>query len=268
MNELEIFNFKGKEVRTVLKDGEVWFVAKDIASILGYVDTNSAISRHCKGTVKHTVIENSGFGARNIQVNIILERDIYRLIMSSKLPSAEQFEEWVVSEVLPSIRKNGIYATDNTIECMLNNPDFAIKLLTTLKEERIQKQIVEEKLLIAEVKIEEDKPKVIFADAVTKTDTNILVRELAKLITQNGKEIGGNTLYKYMRDNGYLIKSGSDYNLPTQKSAMMKIYYIKESIFINDFGKDKIKRTAMITPKGQIYFINKILKYTDKEIDK
>lgn len=257
MNEMKIFNNEdfGK-VRTVLKDGEVWFVAKDIAEILGYSNTNEAISRHCKGVAKHEVGVETGKKAnretayQNIMLSIIPERDVYRLIMRSKLPTAEKFEEWVVGDVLPAIRKHGGYLTPQKIEEALLSPDTIIRLATDLKAER-------EKRLQAEKQIELDKPKVIFAEAVEASVNSILIRDMAKLLNKNGINIGEKRLYQWLRDNNFVQKTC---NKPTQRAVNLGVLELKEGL---RFGKNKVLVpcfTTKVTGKGQIYFMNKLKK--------
>ena len=194
----------------------------------------------------------------NQETWIINESGLYSVILRSDKPEAKPFRKWVTSEVLPSVRKHGIYATQNTVDQMLADPDTAIRLLTTLKEERAARQALE-------VKVERDKPKVLFADAVSVSKTSILIGELAKLLKQNGVDIGQNRLFAWMRDKGYLIRRmGSDYNLPTQRSMEMGLFEIKESCVAHADGHTSISKTPKITGKGQIYFVEKFLgKSTD-----
>lgn len=251
MNELQTFNFEDLPVRTLIVDKEPYFVGKDVAEVLGYKRTADAIREHVeledKGVGK---IQTPG-GKQN--VTIVNESGLYSLIFSSKLESAKRFKRWVTSEVLPSIRKHGIYATDNVIENTLNNPDYIINILTEYKKEK-------EHNLVLEQQVKENKPKVLFADSVAGSDNSILVGELAKLLKQNGVDIGQNRLFKWLRNNGYLIKkSGESYNLPTQKSMDLEILDIKKRVINNPDGSSKITRTPKVTGKGQQYFINKFL---------
>lgn len=181
------------------------------------------------------------------------EGEVYRLTMKSKLPNAEKFQDWVCNEVLPSIRKHGAYMTDNVLEQAISNPDFMIGLLQNLKEE--QKKRIE-----AEAKIELDKPKVLFSEAVTTSKTSILIGDLAKIIKQNGVEMGQNRMFSWLRDNGYLIKrKGSDFNMPTQKSMEMKLFEIKETAITHSDGHITINKTPKVTGAGQVFFVNKLL---------
>ena len=207
----EIFNFHGQDVRAVTINNEPYFVGKDVAGILGYQNGSRDVNRHVDEEDK--LKYRFGTSGQDREMIIINESGLYSLILSSKLPQAKEFKRWVTSEVLPTIRKNGMFATDE----LLDNPDFAIATLQKLKEEREAKKLLE-------AQIEADRPKVLFADAVSASHTSILVGELAKLISQNGYKIGANRLFAWMRENGYLIKrKGSDWNMPTQRSMDLKL---------------------------------------------
>lgn len=248
MNELKIFeNPEFGSVRTVEIDGEPWFVGKDVATALGYANTADAIQKHVDNDDKlESQIAISG---QNRKIIVINESGLYSLVLSSKLPSAKKFKKWVTSEVLPSIRKHGMYAEKE----LLDNPDLLIKVAQALKEEREKnKKLSEENKRM--------KPKEIFADAVTVSDTCILIGELAKIIKQNGVDIGQNRLFTWMRDNGYLIsRKGTDYNMPMQKSMDLGLFEIKERTINNPDGSVRITKTVLVTGKGQQYFINKFL---------
>ena len=253
MNDIQIFkNDSFGAVRTVEVNGTPYFVGKDVAEILGYADPQKAMKMHIDDEDKLTrQIVVSG---QNRNVTIINESGLYSLILCSKLPKAKQFKHWVTSEILPAIRKHGAYMTENTIEKALTSPDFLIQLATQLKEEQAQRKALE-------VQIEADKPKTIFADAVSVSKTSILVGELAKLLKQNGIEIGQNRLFAWLREKGYLIsRKGTDYNMPTQKSMELKLFEIKENSITHSDGHTSITKTPKVTGKGQIYFINIFLK--------
>lgn len=246
MNNISIFeNPDFGQIRTTEVDGKTYFAGKDIAAALGYVSTANAIAAHCKGVTEIMTPTNSGVQP----MKYISEGDVYRLIAHSKLPSAEKFERWVFDEVLPSIRKHGAYMTDETLKKALTSPDFLIQLATELKQEQ-------EKRKELESKIEQDKPKVIFADAVEASHTSILIGELAKILRQNGYEIGQNRLFAKLRNEGYLCKSGTSYNMPTQRSMEMGLFEIKETTVAVPNGS-KVTKTTKVTGRGQIYFINK-----------
>lgn len=248
MNNLEVFNFESKEVRTLLIDNEPWFVGKDVADILGYQNGSRDINRHVDEDDRHKVMIFDG--NQDKETIIINESGLYSLILSSKMPNAKKFKRWVTSEVLPSLRKHGVYATEETIDKILSNPDFGIRLLSELKEER-------EKTKLLKNENEQLKPKALFADTVSASDTSILIGQLAKLLKQNGNDIGQNRLFKILRKDGYLGKSGENYNLPTQKSMNLKVMEIKERTVNNSDGSVRITKTPMITGKGQVYFVNK-----------
>ncbi|WP_136022664.1 BRO family protein, partial [Streptococcus pyogenes] len=190
----EIYKFKGQEVRTVTIDNEPYFVGKDVAEILGYAKARNAIASHVDDEDKKDAPIQGTLGGTQT-MTIINESGLYSLILSSKLPQAKEFKRWVTSEVLPTIRKHGMYATDE----LLDNPDFAIATLQKLKEEREAKKLLE-------AQIQADRPKVLFADAVSASHTSILVGELAKLLKQNGVNIGATRLFTWLRKHGYLIK--------------------------------------------------------------
>lgn len=248
MNELKIFkNQEFGQIRTVQLNNETYFVGKDIAEALGYADTFGALKKHVSEEDKLVCQIDSAGQKRD--VTVINESGLYALIFGSKLESAKRFKYWVTSEVLPSIRKHGIYAVDD----LINDPEMAIKAFTALKEERERN-----KLLQADNN--RMKPKEIFADAVATSHTSILIGDLAKMLKQNGVETGQKRLFEWMRSNGYLIKrNGTDYNMPTQKSMEMGLFEIKESTINNPDGSVRINRTTKVTGKGQQYFINKFL---------
>lgn len=245
MNELNIFeNEEFGQVRTVVIDRQPYFMASDVAKALGYSNTRDAILRHCKCVVKYDIATTQG----NISsISFIPESDIYRLIIKSKLPSAERFEKWVMEEVLPSIRKSGGYIAGQD---RMSDAELMAKALLVA-----QKQIEERN-----TQIEQMKPKAIFADAVSASEKSILVGELSKLIKQNGVDIGQNRLFKWMRDNGYLIRrKGTDYNMPTQYSMELGLFSIKETTITHSDGHISVSKTVKVTGKGQVYFINKFL---------
>lgn len=253
MNQLQMFNhekFGGLEILII--DGKENFPANDVAKQLGYSNPSDAVNRHCRkdGVVFHEVIDSLG---RTQQKKFINEGNLYRLITNSKLPDAERFEVWVFDEVLPSIRKHGAYMNPSTLEQAIANPDFTIGLLTNLKDEQ-------EKRRIAELKLEEQKPKVLFADSVEASQTSILIRELAIILKQNGIDTGERRLYEWMRSNGFLVKRyGTDRNTPTQRSMDMGLFEIKETPINHNSGLISINKTTKVTGKGQVYFINKLL---------
>ena len=243
---VQMFQFQQHAVRVVKDEqGDPWFVAKDVADVLRYERPETAIARHCEGSVT-TPKQGGGF------LTIIPERDVYRLVMRSKLPSAEKFEEWVVGDVLPSIRKHGGYLTPEKVEEALLNPDTIIRLATELKEERVKR-------LALASKVQEDAPKVLFADSVSASSTSILVGELAKILKQNGIEIGQNRLFERLRQDGFLMKDGSSRNMPTQRSMDMGLFTIKETVINKPDGSVLVSKTVKVTGRGQVYFIDYFL---------
>lgn len=247
MNNLKIFeNKEFGEIRTVIKDGEPWFVGKDVTKILGYERPTKAILDHVDGEDLDAVPIQDSIG-RMQNTPVVNESGLYSLILSSKLPNAKKFKKWVTSEVLPSIRKNGGYIAGQ--ETMSDDELMARAL-----------QVAQNKILERDKQIETMKPKAIFADAVAASHTSILIGDLAKLISQNGVNIGQKRLFKWLRDNGYLIKrNGSDWNMPTQRSMEVKLFEVKESTINNPDGSIRINRTPKVTGKGQQYFVNKFL---------
>lgn len=244
----EIFNFHGRTVRTVTVNDTPYFVGKDVAEILGYAKARNALSTHVdsEDALKWGVMDELG---RKQETTIINESGLYSLILSSRLPQAKEFKRWVTSEVLPTIRKNGMFATDE----LLDNPDFAIATLQRLKEEREAKKLLE-------AQIEADRPKVLFADAVSASKSSCLIGELAKILKQNGIDIGQNKLFQWLRSNGYLIsRRGESWNQPTQKSMQLGLFELKKTNINHADGHTTVNTTTKVTGKGQQYFINKFL---------
>lgn len=244
MNDLTVFkNESFGEIRTLIINGEPWFVGKDIAVALGYSNPRKALGDHVDDEDKGvTKCDTLGGKQELIAIN---ESGLYSLVLSSKLPTAKQFKRWVTSEVLPSIRKTGGYIAGQE---NLSDSELMAKALL------VAQRTIEER----NKQIETMKPKALFADAVSGSDTSILVRDLAKLLKQNGVDIGEKRLYKKLRDDGYLIKIGESKNTPTQKAMEMKLFEIKESVIIVD-GKSRVAKTTKVTGKGQTYFINRFL---------
>lgn len=251
MNDLKVFMYNEQTVRTLFDEkGELFFVGKDVAEILGYQRPDNAIRNHVDDEDKAMhQISASGQMRNMLAIN---ESGLYSLVLSSKLPTAKQFKRWVTSEVLPNIRKHGTHMTSETIEKVLADPDTIIQIATQLKEERAKR-------MQAEVVIEQQKPQVLFAKAVETSETSILVGQLAKLLTQNGINIGQNRLFAWLRDNGYLGKKGAHYNEPTQYAVERGWFEVVERTMQNPDGSVRITRTTKVTGKGQVYFINKLL---------
>ena len=254
MNELQIFNSNEfGQIRTVTIDNESWFVGKDVATALGYKNTKDALATHIESCDKIMGSQNATPSitdsiGRTQHPTWINESGLYALIFGSKLESAKRFKHWVTSEVLPSIRKHGVYAVDE----LINNPEMAIKAFTALKEEREKN-----KVLIADNK--RMKPKEIFADAVASSKTSILIGDLAKILKQNGIETGQKRLFEQLRQEGYLMKSGNSKNMPTQKAMEKGLFEVKETTINNPDGSIRVTKTTKVTGIGQQYFINKFL---------
>lgn len=253
MTDLQIFkNPEFGAIRTIEKDGEPWFVGKDVAAALGYERPTKAILDHVDDEDKDEVPIQDSIG-RSQNTPIINESGLYSLVLSSKLPTAKKFKRWITSEVIPSIRKHGAYMTPDKLEEVLLKPDTLIQLAQNLKAEQ-------EKRRALEAKVETDKPKVLFADSVEAAKTSILIGELAKLLKQNGINIGQNRLFQWLRQNGYLIRrQGSDYNMPTQRAMEMGLFEIKETTITHSDGHIHVSKTPKVTGKGQVYFVNLFL---------
>ena len=244
MNDMKIFeNSEFGAVRVVDVNGEPWFVARDVASALGYVDTTQAIRMHCEKAKDFRGVEMT---ATATPMKIIPEEDVYALIFGSRLESAKQFRRWICDEVLPAIRKHGGYK----LEEALTDPDTIIRLATNLKAEREKRQALEAQAAA-------DRPKVVFAESIEVAKTSILVGEMAKLIKQaTGCDMGQNRFFEWLRANGYLHKGGSARNMPTQRCIDAGWMEIKEGTRIGSSGECHITRTPKVTGKGQIYFVN------------
>ncbi|MGO5283119.1 phage antirepressor [Catenibacterium mitsuokai] len=247
MNELQLFNFENHEVRSLLLNNEPWFVGKDVADVLGYSNSRKALNDHVDAEDKE-VLTSRNVTLENIPnrgITVVNESGLYSLILSSKLPSAKKFKRWVTSEVLPALRKTGQYQVKE-----LSGQELMAKAL-------IEAQSV---LAAKDKQIEQMKPKVVFADAVATSHTSILVGELAKILKQNGIEMGQKRLFAWLREKGYLIKrQGTDYNMPTQKAMDLGLFEIKEGSYVNGSGVNITTKTPKVTGKGQQYFINKFL---------
>lgn len=248
MNDIKIFERpEFGAVRVVEKDGEPWFVAKDVCECLelGNPRTSLALLDDDERGV-HTMDTLGG----HQEVSIISEAGLYSLILRSRKPNAKEFKRWVTHEVLPCIRKHGAYMTPDKLEEVLMNPDTLIRLAQELKAEREKRKVLEQKA-------KEDRPKVVFAESIEVAKTSILVGEMAKLINQaTGLDIGQNRFFEWLRKNGYLHKGGNAYNMPTQRSIDAGWMEVKEGTRIGSNGECHITRTPKITGKGQIYFIN------------
>lgn len=241
-NEIQQFDFKGTALRILTDEaGEPWFVAKDVCNILGLENSRKATAE-LDPDEKNTVTISDGISG-NPNKTIISEPGLYKLIMRSRKQEAKEFQRWVTHEVLPSIRKHGAYMTQQTLDKALTSPDFLIQLATKLKEEQ--------------EKVKELEPKARFADAVAASDGTCLIGELAKMLRQNGLDIGQNQLFAKLREDGYLGKTGSNRNVPTQKAMDLGLFRIKETAITHSDGHVTINRTAKVTGKGQTYFVDR-----------
>ena len=216
--------------------------------MLGYSNSRKAIADHVdsedKGVTKCYTLGGTQ------QIAIINESGLYSLILSSKLPDAKKFKRWVTSEVLPTIRKHGAYMTDAKAAAIVTDKGSLADLLQQAAEQLKRKDI----------QIEQMKPKALFADAVSTSDTPILVGELAKILHQNGVSMGQNRMFRWLRYNGYLIsRKGSDYNMPTQRAMELGLFKIKENAITHSDGHVTITKTTKVTGKGQQYFVNKFV---------
>lgn len=270
-NNIEIFsNDEFGSIRTLNINGEPWFVGKDVAEVLGYERPTKAVSDRVEDDDIDGIPIQDSIG-RMQNTPIINESGLYSLILSSKLPTAKKFKRWVTNEVLPSIRKHGVYATEMTIEKTLSDPDYIIQILSAFKKEKEYKEKLQlensqqkETIVNLNEQIENDKPKIEFAQQIHNSKDTILIRELAKIISSNGVNIGERKLYSMLRDNGFLIsKQGLDYNSPTQKSMNLGLFKVVESAVKTNYGTTKINRTTRVTPKGQEYLLNYVLKNTN-----
>lgn len=253
MNNLQIFNSpEFGQVRTIQQNGEPWFVGKDVAEILGYKDTSDAMKKHVD--IEDKLTRRFADSGQNREMYIINESGLYSLILSSKMPKAKEFKRWVTSEVIPAIRKTGGYIAGS--ENMTDAEIMAKAVLVAQSTIQQRDQRIKE----LENDVQAAKPKVLFADAVSASDSTILIGDLAKILKQNGYNTGQKRLFQWLRDNGYLIKrQGADYNSPTQRSMELGLFRVKETPIIHADGHVTVNKTVKVTPKAQIYFANKFL---------
>lgn len=253
MNNLQIFDSPDfGQIRTIQQNGEPWFVGKDVADILGYQNGSRDVNRHVDEDDRQNY-QNGTFES-NRGLTIINESGLYSLILSSKMPKAKEFKRWVTSEVIPAIRKTGGYIAGS--ENMTDAEIMAKAVLVAQSTIRQRDQRIKE----LESDVAAAKPKVLFTDAVSASDSTILIGDLAKILKQNGYNTGQKRLFQWLRDNGYLIKrQGADYNSPTQRSMELGLFRVKETPIIHADGHVTVNKTVKVTPKAQIYFANKFL---------
>lgn len=238
----------GCSVRTITIDEEPWFVGKDVCAALGYANETDAMNRHCKGVVKRYPLQTPG-GVQEIR--IINEPDMMRLICGSKLESAKRFEAWVFEEVLPTIRKHGIYATGEKLLELISKPENAIKVFQTLKDEQDKRKALE-------AKIEEDAPYTEFGKSVEVSAGCMLIGEFAKVLAQNGREIGQNRLFELLRNEGILGKTGNRRNVPSQEHVEAGRFRVSYRIIQHASGRAESKATPYLTPKGQVWLLKRM----------
>ncbi len=244
MNELKVFNSEEfGDVRTVTINGDPWFVGKDVAAALGFTNPRDAISTHVFDEDKG--VESIDTLGGKQKMTVINESGLYALVFGSRLKSAQRFKHWVTSEVLPAIRRTGGYQM----------PAPQGKELLALAVLEAQKTIEAQN-----TEIERMKPKAIFADAVSASTSSILIGDLAKLLRQNGVDTGQKRLFEQLRNEGYLMKTGSSRNMPKQKYVANGFFQIKETVISNPDGGVRMTKTTKVTGKGQQYFLNKYLK--------
>ncbi|EEH66410.1 phage antirepressor protein [Actinomyces urogenitalis DSM 15434] len=259
MSEVIPFDYEGTNFRALQDSaGEPWFVANDVCEALGLSNPRSSLALLDEDEKGVHSMDTPG-GTQNLA--IVSEAGLYSLILRSRKPEAKAFKRWVTHEVLPAIRRHGVYATPDTVEAMLQDPDTMIATLTALKTEREARQALQ-------AQAEADRPKVIFADAVAASHSTILIGDLAKLLRQNGVEIGANRLFEWMRRNGFLIaRKGTDRNMPTQRAQEMGLFWVKETAITHSDGHVTVSRTPKVTGKGQEYFVSRFLdgRFTTEE---
>lgn len=250
MNELQIFkNAEFGEVRVVEHEGQPWFVASDVAKALGYEKPNNAVNEHCKKVNKFSY-PNSG----QLQpYNIIPESDVYRLVMRSNLPKAIEFQDWICEEVIPSLRKTGGYMLTKADD----TPESIMARAVLVAQDTIER--LKSHAAKLESRVEEMRPKELFADSVSASESSILVGQLAALLKQNGVNIGQNRLFERLRNDGFLIKFGERRNCPTQRALDMGLFELKERTVNNPDGSVRITLTTKVTGKGQVYFVNRYI---------
>lgn len=246
MNELKTFeNERFGNVRVTMIDNEPWFVASDVCRALEIAPT---ATRRLDDDEKGMRSTQTPGGKQEMAV--VNESGLYSLVLGSRKPEAKAFKRWVTHDVIPAIRKHGVYMTPDALEKALLSPDYLLKVVTALKNETDKRKALEQQ-------VERDKPKVILADAITESDDSVLVKTLATILKQNGYDIGQNRLFEQLRNEGFLVsRAGNSRNLPTQRSMDMGLFEVRESVIYS--GRDtKVVQTPYVTGKGQIYFVNK-----------
>ena len=247
---LQVFEYEGTKVRTVLIDGEAWLVAKDVCDVLGLTNPTMAVQELDSDERAKYYLGRSPINGGGGEVNVINEAGLYKLTFKSRKLAAKEFTRWVTHEVLPSIRQHGAYLTPAKVEEILTDPDLIIRLAQELKAERARR-------VELEAEAEANKPKLIFANAVNTSQSSILIGNLAKVLTQNGVKIGQNRLFEWLREHGYLMScKGERCNYPTQTSMERGLFEVKKRVINNSDGSTRVTHTTKVTGKGQIYFVN------------
>lgn len=250
-NEIQQFDFRGASLRTLTdKAGEPWFVAKDVCDILEL--TNPAVALQSLDDDEKTNLSNSYVWSESGRRPLIIsEPGLYRLVMRSRKPEAKEFQRWVTHEVLLQIRKTGGY-----IPTTAADDDMTILAKAVMIGQRTM-EAQKQKIAEQQTRIVELEPKARFADAVAASDGTCLVGELAKMLRQNGMDIGQNRLFRLLQADGYLGKSGSNRNVPTQRAMDLGLFRIKETTVTHADGHTTVSRTPKVTGKGQRYFIDR-----------
>lgn len=250
-NEIQQFDFRGASLRTLTDEaGEPWFVAKDVCDILEL--TNPAVALQSLDDDEKTNLSNSYVWSESGRRPLIIsEPGLYRLVMRSRKPEAKEFQRWVTHEVLPQIRKTGGY-----IPTTAADDDMTILAKAVMIGQRTM-EAQKQKIAEQQTRIVELEPKARFADAVAASDGTCLVGELAKMLRQNGMDIGQNRLFRLLQADGYLGKSGSNRNVPTQRAMDLGLFRIKETTVTHADGHTTVSRTPKVTGKGQRYFIDR-----------
>ena len=264
-SELKIFNYEDNQIRTTIQDGEIWWIAKDVCDVFGETNRNRAMQSlnddekgytqmtTPKGVQKLAIINEAGLYSLLFAMRPTKARGISDEVINERQNKLNKFKRWVTHEVLPSIRKHGAYITSAKMEELMNDPDTWVKLIRTLQQERREKESLKNQ-------VEKDKTKVIFCDAVSASDSDILVSEMAKILKGNGIDIGEHRLFERLRNEGFLIRrKGTDKNIPTQRSMNLGLFKITETAITHSDGHVTVAKTPKITGKGQVYFIKYFL---------
>ena len=242
---IQVFrNIEFGTVRVLDINGEPWLVGKDVSDILEYRNGSRDINRHVDEDDRRKIMLFDG--KQDKETIIINESGLYSLILSSKLPNAKKFKKWVTSEVLPSIRRTGTYK-------MPTGSDL------------LAAAVIEAQKVLAEKdkQIEEMRPAAVFTAAVSSSESTILIGDLARFLRQNGVDIGQKRLFEKLRQDGFLLRYGSSRNMPSQKAMELGLFKVKEGSYIDSNGNNVLTRTTKVTGKGQVYFVNKYMGYTD-----